>query len=156
MLAGSPSASRVVDGRPGQPWGNGPAVGRSAWGRSGGGMGALLSTTPGRRLRGSGPLASVLQCGDAYPRLALDARELGRAHRPAQLPVPVPVACEQPQAGAARKLQLGPDEGMNAGGGRRLDELHRAVEAAPVAEPDGLDIQLGSHPGEPSRRGSPF
>ena len=160
---------RDVDARPlalGQQGGRrdaGPAVGKRArggsqrvgpFGRRDGG--ALLSTTPGRRLRGSGPLASVLQCGDAYPRLALDARELGRAHRPAQLPVPVPVAGEQPQAGAARKLQLGPDEGMNAGGGRRLDELHRAVEAAPVAESDGLDLQLGSHPGDPPRRGSPF
>src|SRR5438132_773002 len=78
------------------------------------------------------------------------------ARRSPRTSVSTSVACEQPQAGAARKLQLGPDEGMNAGGGRRLDELHRAVEAAPVAEPDGLDIQLGSHPGEPSRRGSPF
>ena len=84
------------------------------------------------RRRGLGPGDP----GDPEARLALLAGELGGAHRAAKLAVSARAAGDQPQPGAVGEVELGPDDGVEAGPAGGMGEGDGAVEAVAVADPE--------------------
>ena len=95
----------------------------------------------------------VGEAGDAQPRLALDAGELGGADRAAELAVAAPATGEEADPAGIDQVQLDAHHRADAGLAGGLDEADRAVEPVAVAEAEAPDLQPGSDLDQVARGG---